>query len=130
MKQKVQRTFKRFQFHSQFQVNTSLFIFIKVYSCTSSLDQHLAVPLLKQIEKSIPGTLRNTQDIFGNNALWYLLYQEGNSADHTGRNYRVSSSESIEALLLEHGCNPNQANCLDLTYNSIRLAQKELNHFA
>ena len=99
------------------------------FYCASSLDQHLAVPLLKQIEKVIPGTLRNAQDIFGNNALWYLLYQEGNSADHTGRNYRVSSSESIEALLLEHGCNPNQANCLDLTYNSIRVAQKELNHF-
>ena len=99
------------------------------FYCASSLDQHLAVPLLKQIEKSIPGTLRNTQDIFGNNALWYLLYHEGNSAGHPWHNERVASIESIEALLLEHGCNPNQANCLDLTYSSIRTAQKELNHF-
>ena len=99
------------------------------FYCASSLDQHLAVPLLKQIETSTPGTLRNTQDIFGNNALWYLLYHEGNSAGHPWHNERVASIESIEALLLKYGCDPDQPNCLDLTYSSIRTAQKELNHF-
>lgn len=102
---------------------------VLTFYCASSLDQHLAVPLLKQIEKSIPGTLRNAQDIFGNNALWYLLYQEGNSAGHPSHNERIASIESIEALLLKYGCDPDQPNCLDLTYNSIRTAQKELNHF-
>ena len=101
---------------------------VLTFYCASSLDQHLAVPLLKQIEKSIPGTLRNAQDIFGNNALWYLLYQEGNSADHPWDNARNDSIESIEALLLEYGCDPDHPNCLDLTYNSIRAAQKELYH--
>ena len=43
------------------------------FYCASSLDQYLAVPLLKQIEKSNPGTIRNAHDIFGNNTLWYLL---------------------------------------------------------
>lgn len=99
------------------------------FYCASSLDQHLAVPLLKQIEKSIPGTLRNTQDIFGNNALWYLLYHEGNLAGHPWYNKRVASIATIEALLLEYGCDPDLPNCLDLTYNSIRAAQKELTHF-
>lgn len=102
---------------------------VLTFYCASSLDQHLAVPLLKQIEKSIPGTLRNTQDIFGNNALWYLLYHEWNSAGHPWHNERVASIESIEALLLKYGCDPDQPNCLDLTYSSIRTAQKELNHF-
>ena len=99
------------------------------FYCASSLHQHIAVPLLKQIEKLIPGTLRNTQDIFGNNALWYLLYHKGNSAGHPWHNERVASIESIEALLLEYGCDPDQTNCLDLTYSAIRTAQKELNHF-
>ena len=99
------------------------------FYCASSLDQHLAVPLLKQIETSTPGTLRNTQDIFGNNALWYLLYHEGNSAGHPWHNDRFASIESIEALLLEYGCDPDQPNCLDLTYSSIKTAQNELNHF-
>lgn len=102
---------------------------VLTFYCASSLDQHLAVPLLKQIEKSIPGTLRNTQDIFGNNALWYLLYHEWNSSGHPWHNERVASIESIEALLLKYGCDPDQPNCLDLTYSSIRTAQKELNHF-
>ena len=102
---------------------------VLTFYCASSLDQNLAVPLLKQIEKSIPGTLHSSQDIFGNNALWYLLYQEGNSAGHPWHSERLASIESIEALLLKYGCDPDQPNCLDLTYSSIRTAQKELNHF-
>lgn len=99
-----------------------------VFYCASSLDQHLASPLLRQIEKSSPGTLRNSQDIFGNNAFWYLLYREENLGGRPWQNDIVAPIEPIEALLLKHGCNPDQPNCLDLTYSSIVTAQKELNN--
>ena len=122
------RTFCR-ALHGHYSARYKCADFFGQKTGASSLDQHLAVPLLKQIEKSIPGTLRNTQDIFGNNALWYLLYHDGNSAGHPWHNERVASIESIEALLLKYGCDPDQPNCFDLTYSSIKTAQKELNHF-
>ena len=94
------------------------------FFCVLSLNLDLALPLLAEIEKSAQGTLRDARDIFGNNALWYLLYRNESSGHPSDEDATVT--DRIEALLLEHGCDPDQPNCLELTYNAIKSARAAL----
>ena len=75
-----------------------------------------------EIDKSAPGTLRDARDIFGNNALWYLFYRN-ESSSHPSDDEDATDTDRIETLLLEHGCDPDQPNCLELTYNAIKVAR-------
>jgi hypothetical protein len=92
------------------------------FYCASSLNLPLALPLLAEIEKSAKGALRDATDIFGNNALWYLLYRN-ESSDYPSVGEDATAIDRIETLLLEHGCDPDQPNCLELTYNAIKAAR-------
>ena len=81
------------------------------------------------IEGKEPGTIKNAKDIFGNNALWYTFYRS------TNLNFYQSTSakedfESISRFLLDNGVSPDAANCLDLTYSSMRKAQTTLSKIA
>ena len=99
------------------------------FYCASSLNPELSIPLLSEIEKSAPGTLRDAQDVFGNNALWYLFYREG-TGSRSWDDAAAPANASIEALLLEHGCDPGRPNCLELTYNVVKAARKALRDVA
>ncbi len=94
--------------------------------CASSLNLPMALPLLAEIEKSAPGTLRDARDIFGNNALWYLLYSSEKGYSYSSDDEDATDIPKIEALLLEHGCDPDLPNCLELAYNTVKAARKEL----
>ena len=96
------------------------------FFCASSLNRQMALPLLAEIEKSAPGTLRDARDIFGNNALWYLLYSCEKGYGYSSYDEDATDINQFEALLLEHGCDPDQPNCLELTYNAVKAARKEL----
>ena len=86
----------------------------------SSLHPRLALPLLNAMEAAEPGVIRNAADIFGNNALWYLLYRKANTWNDPG------DGKPIEKALLESGCDPNQPNCLKLSYSDIVKAKEVL----
>lgn len=97
--------------------------------CASSIDVPAAIPLMTAIERNEPSTIRNAKDIFGNNALWYTFYRT------TNLNFYQSISakedfESISRFLLDNGVSPDEANCLDLTYSSMRKAQMALSKIA
>ena len=92
--------------------------------CASSVAGPVAIRLLQAMEDDSPGTVANARDIFGNNALWYSIYRSGNIPRED-----ESDFQALEAALLELGCDPNAPNRLDLTYNSIRKAQKALAAF-
>lgn len=81
------------------------------------------------IERNEPGTIRNVKDIFGNNALWYTFYRTTNLNFYQS----ISAKEDFEAIsrfLLDNGVSPDAANCLDLTYSSMRKAQTTLSKIA
>ena len=97
--------------------------------CTSSVEVSTAIPLMTAIEENEPGAIRNAKDIFSNNALWYTFYRS------TNLNFYQSISqnedfESISRFLLDNGVSPDAANCLDLTYSSMRKAQTTLSKIA
>lgn len=92
-----------------------------VLFCASSVSASAAIRLLRAIEDDAPVTVAGARDIFGNNALWYSLYRSGNI-----RQEDESCTQALETFLLECGCDPDAPNRLDLTYNSIRKAQKAL----
>ena len=89
------------------------------------VDNYAALADDYEIDKSVPGTLRDARDIFGNNALWYLFYREG-TGSRSWDDAAAPATASIEALLLEHGCDPDRPNCLELTYNVVKTARKAL----
>ena len=95
------------------------------FFCVLLRNLDLAFPLLSEIEKSAPGALRDARDIFGNNALWYLLYRD-ESSGHPSDDEDATDTDRIETLLLEHGCDPDQPNCLELTYNAVKAARAVL----
>lgn len=100
-----------------------------VLYCASSIDVSTAIPLMTAIEEIESGAIRNAKDIFSNNALWYTFYRS------TNLNFYQSISqkedlESISRFLLDNGVSPDAANCLDLTYSSMRKAQTTLSKIA
>lgn len=95
-----------------------------VLYCASSLNPDIAVPLLDAIESAASGTIKNTVDIFGNNALWYLFYRTG----HFGQ--ALGDAEPIRTALLAAGCDPLQMNCLDLNYAAMEKAHRSLQQLA
>ena len=100
-----------------------------VLYCVSSIDVPTAIPLMTAIEEKEPGTIKNAKDIFGNNALWYTFYRTTNLNFYQS----TSANEYFEALsrfLLDNGVSPDAANCLDLTYSSMRKAQIVLSKIA
>lgn len=95
------------------------------FFCVLSLNLDFSMPLLAEIDKSVPGTLRDARNIFGNNALWYLFYRN-ESSSHPSDDEDATDTDRIETLLLEHGCDPDQPNCLELTYNAIKAAARAI----
>ena len=95
------------------------------FFCVSSLSRDMALPLLGRIEMSRPGTIRDTTDVFGNNLLWYVFFRKENF----GHVHLIDGNKAavpIESFLLEHGCDPDHFNCLELSYNAVKAARKEL----
>ena len=60
-------------------------------------------PVLDALEQLSPGISRNIVDDVGNTPLWFCLYRN----DHM----------EFEEALLHYGCNPDQCNHLNLSYN-------------
>lgn len=65
-------------------------------------------PALDTLEQLFPGISRSTVDAKGDTPLWFCLYRN----DH----------QEFENALLRYGCNPDQRNHLNLSYNLCKTA--------
>lgn len=99
-----------------------------ILHCASSVEVSTAIPLLAAIEKEEPGIIKNTKDIFGNNALWYIFSRHTDI--HNQSDSENEDAERLERFLLSVGVSPDAPNCLELTYSSMRKAQVALSRIS
>jgi hypothetical protein len=88
-----------------------------VLYCASSLPADPAIALLHAIDRADPGAVARAADLFGNNALWNLLYREEDRYGHVS-----SDTPRLETTLLALGCDPDRPNILALTPRHLQTA--------
>ncbi len=85
------------------------------YVCANWNDEAISIATL--LDKEKPGFVKNSQDVFGHDALWYTLYQR----DRFGRATKAARSRNdlLDKTLIELGCDPKRQNSLGFSYEDL-----------